>query len=331
MIIYMTTKKYIRSLMLLGSFLLLSLASVSASASTTKCTIPPRSTLQTPAGIRFDPSLPIGTELWRGTLQSGTDTDAMCSGGNGMVTFKGTGVKRADQSYDTGIPGIGYRVHFLTAGCQAPAFWPVECGGIFAARVGAATIEVVLFKTGEIPPEGGSLSGDFLEWTYEGYRLISYAWTGSLAITPKAPTCAPAQPLYNIDLGRIPRSTFTGIGSVSRSQPLTIELQCTGDSRTSVTVRGTLTDSTNPANRSTSLTLASNSIASGIAIQILKGGVALGYGADSRTNGNPNQWLAGTTQAGIFRIPLEARAVQTGATVGAGSFNGRATYTMSYE
>jgi type 1 fimbria pilin len=93
----------------------------------------------------------------------------------------------------------------------------------------------------------------------------------------------------------------------------------------------TLTDQTNPANQSNTLSLSASSTASGIGIQVLNGNTVISYGPDSSVVGNPNQWLAGSTGNGTFNIPLTARYAQTAPTVKPGTANGIATFTMSYQ
>jgi len=136
-------------------------------------------------------------------------------------------------------------------------------------------------------------------------------------------------------MGSVPVNSFSGVGSSSPiTPPFPIDLACSGgDPGTSVKVYATLTDNTNPGNTSQVLSLTSDSTAQGVGIQVLKNGTVLGYGPDASTPGNTNQWEAGVVNVGTnnFRIPLQARYVQTGPNVTPGIANGRATFTMSYQ
>lgn len=67
--------------------------------------------------------------------------------------------------------------------------------------------------------------------------------------------------------------------------------------------------SVNPANRSSSLSLASGSLAAGAV----------------------NQRMAGTLAGGAMRVRLTARHVRTSGTLVPGSVDGKATFTMSYQ
>ena len=74
----------------------------------------------------------------------------------------------------------------------------------------------------------------------------------------------------------------------------------------------TLTDATNPANRSATLSLASGSTAAGVGLQILRGGSTLvNFGPDSPEAGDANQWYFGTSINGPMTIPLGVRYIQT--------------------
>jgi type 1 fimbria pilin len=155
-------------------------------------------------------------------------------------------------------------------------------------------------------------------------------FSGDLQI--KAPTCAAAAQTQNVELGSIPATKFTGIGTVSELKPFAINLICSGgDENVDAKLYVTLTDNTNPSNTSNTLSLTSDSQAKGVGIQVFKDSTQLGFGPDSAAVGNKNQWYAGTTGNGFFSIPLQARYVQTSQTVTPGPAKGRMTFTISYQ
>ncbi|RQO60198.1 adhesin [Variovorax sp. KBW07] len=159
-------------------------------------------------------------------------------------------------------------------------------------------------------------------------------WSAPILVTvrPAVLQCTTTTPQVAVPLGSIPKTAFSGIGSTTGTKPLNIDLMCSGgDPGDSKAISITLTDNTNPGNQSTTLSLTRDSIATGVAIQLLQGQTVIGYGPDSNLPGNPGQWSAGNSGAGVFRIPLSARYIQTGATITPGSANGRATFTMSYQ
>lgn len=147
---------------------------------------------------------------------------------------------------------------------------------------------------------------------------------------PRKPTCQVSTASLALSLGEISVRLFGGTGSVAGSTTQTLTLDCSGGTGASLDVLVTLTDQTNPANRSDLLTLTTSSTATGVALQLLHNGQVLRYGEDSSSVGNLNQWLAGSTDNGVFQIPLTARYIQTKAFIQPGTANGLATFTMSY-
>ena len=95
----------------------------------------------------------------------------------------------------------------------------------------------------------------------------------------------------------------------------------------------TISDATQPGNRSTVLSLRNDATARGIGVQVLRGnGDAVRFGADSNQVGNPGQWLAGTVTHGeaSFEVPLQARYLQTQTHVFPGTAGALATFTFAY-
>lgn len=147
---------------------------------------------------------------------------------------------------------------------------------------------------------------------------------------PRKPTCRISTPMLAMSLGTVSAHLFSGINSVAGHTTQTITLDCSGGTGAALEVLVTLTDQTNPSNRSDRLSLTSTSTAKGVALQLLHGTQLLRYGADTGSAGNPNQWLAGSTDNGLFQIALTARYIQTGGFIAPGTANGLATFTMSY-
>nr|WP_196492920.1 fimbrial protein [Burkholderia stagnalis] len=197
-----------------------------------------------------------------------------------------------------------------------------------------SAIEIELVKIGPITA-GGVITGEVLG-AFAGpgnsFQAVSFRIGGGIVVRPQVPTCRVTTPEITVPLGNMPASTFTGIGSVSPSRPFNIVLQCSGGETGTVTnVYTTLTDHTNPGNVSDTLSLAQDSGATGIGIQVLNGNTVIKYGPDSSAAGNTNQWKAGEAGNGTFTIPLTARYVQTAPKITPGTANGLATFTMSYQ
>ncbi|MCS3419781.1 type 1 fimbria pilin [Pseudomonas sp. BIGb0558] len=137
-------------------------------------------------------------------------------------------------------------------------------------------------------------------------------------------------PSVRMSLGTVSTTAFRGVGSNAGSTTENISLSCGGGDGSTRDVLITVTDQTQPANRTDVLSLAGGSTADGVALQLLRGPTLIRYGADSSAIGNPNQWLAGSTGNGTFTIPLTARYIQTGSSITPGTANGVATFTMAY-
>ncbi|CAE6845638.1 F17a-G fimbrial adhesin [Paraburkholderia nemoris] len=152
--------------------------------------------------------------------------------------------------------------------------------------------------------------------------------------TVASATCTVTTPSIAVSLGAIPLSQFTGVGATSQpSQSFNIQLQCSGQVPAQM-ILYTLTDQTDPTNVGPWLNLTPGSTAQDLGIQVqTSGGYLVGYGPDSSVVNNTNQQFGSWVQAGggMVTIPLTARYIQTGSSVRAGSANGQATFTMSYQ
>lgn len=238
--------------------------------------------------------------------------------------------------YTTGMVGVGFG---LMAQDRDGGEWKSISQGVTILRgplrPGLATwgvrVRVVFFVTGTI--SGGALYPQpFAEFRVHPEFNSPHLFTfGSIVVGPPLkPTCSVSTPSVPINLGAVAATQFRGVGSVAGSASRDIQLQCAGGTGGSQDVLLTLTDQTQPANRSDRLTLTGDSTATGVALQLLHGNAVLSYGADSNSPGNPNQWQAGSTGNGTFQIALTARYLQTEPMVHPGTANGLATFTLSY-
>ena len=245
---------------------------------------------------------------------------------------QGVGAPDADFIYPTSVAGIGIRISELNNNRYPFTPTTISSTGQWREKV---KITVELIKTGPVKA-GGTLEGAFARWTANpnGATLIEFRFTSPVKIESGLPTCNVATTNVSVPMGKVSAVTFRGKGSVSKEIPFKLQLNCAGgDSGASTNVYVTLTDATDRANRSTTLSLNGGSTATGLGVEILSGTTVLGYGADSVAPGNVNQWKAGAVSQGMstFDIPLAARYVQTATAVTAGSANAQATFTMSYQ
>ncbi|WP_241300127.1 fimbrial protein [Burkholderia stabilis] len=286
--------------------------------------------------VSFNPNVPDGTIIFR------KEIDLTSTGGRlecyhyyevplrwlntvGPLTSK-------RQFYQTSIPGVAMAI---TTGAYT---WPrteYRMGPFTASFDYSARLTITLAKIGKITA-GGVITGEVGRMdTYYSIAyppVASYRFGRGIVIDPQVPTCRVTTPAITVPLGNVRASTFTGVGSVSTGQPFNIVLECAGGETGTVTnVYTTLTDHTNPGNVSDTLSLAQDSGATGIGIQVLNGSTVIKYGPDSSAAGNTNQWKAGEAGNGTFTIPLTARYVQTAPKITPGSANGLATFTMSYQ
>ncbi len=235
--------------------------------------------------------------------------------------------------FRTGVAGVGFGVvaqdegDWQTVGTgtsimRGPIYPPHPSWGVRG--------RVFFFVTG--PITGGVLLPRNLAslklYTDNNRHLINLG--ASLIGPPRPPTCTVSTPSLNMDLGIVPNREFTGVGSSAGSASATIELQCADGTGAQAEVLVTLTDQTEPGNRSNQLSLLPTSTARGVALQLVHNGTAVAYGADSNALGNLNQWRAGSTDNGTFQIQLTARYLQTAPVIAPGTAMGVATFTLSY-
>ena len=319
------------------------LGTVPSIARAQACSDPGIATFSVPASILVDPTVPVGSLLTRISLSGTFVKGSTCtSSGPTMFYWQGAGGYLGNNLYDSGIPGIGMRfVNVATWPGSASSFTtypPVPTGDSTTADtpLGLSPFYLDLVKTGPITSGGTLPAGVFGKMTGgsspSGDLWQSYEWSTPLVIQLLKPTCSVATSSITVPLSAVSLSSFKGVGTTSPATPFNITLQCSGSiDGGSTTVYVTLTDQTNQVNLSTTLSLSTDSTATGVGIQVLNGTSVISYGPDADTIGNTNQWSAGSAENGTFRIPLTARYVQTAPSVTPGSANGRATFTMSYQ
>lgn len=134
---------------------------------------------------------------------------------------------------------------------------------------------------------------------------------------------------YNVGvtLPAVKTSVLASVGSTAGDTGFNFTLSCTAGSTAYVT----LTDNQLTTNTGNLLTLAPQSTASGVALQILYNGSAVNFGPASSLPGNIGQFSTNTaTPSGTLNIPFTVRYIRTGALV-PGTVKAVATVTMSYQ
>lgn len=284
----------------------------------------------------FNPNVADNTVLYSGTHdfipENGSPTGWRCL--LQRVNYGSLGNPGPYQTLSTPLNGIGLRMRYPGFGPGAQ-WWPYSELNQATGTSEGSTLQLIveLVKVGPITA-GGTLNGQVAaHWFQSSAVKAREFYIDNAPIRPLVPTCSLRDSHIPVSLNKVDISRFKGIGSASDDQPFHVGLSCAGGNAGTVTnIYATLTDATDPTNRGDTLTLATGSTAKGVGIQIRKDGTVLKYGADSRELNNPNRWSAGPAAAnGLYDIALTARYVQTETHIDAGTANGRATITMSYQ
>ncbi|CAB5511060.1 hypothetical protein LMG26857_00344 [Achromobacter anxifer] len=293
-----------------------------------------------PAELELDPNAANGEVLWSSTFVPPVLKVGLCSSsGESTLTFRAAQESGQPEGvYSSGIPGVGARFKAKFRNCPQ-GYWPVVCITTLKEDPGPIELYIELIKIGPFRPTVVSCCGPpvaLLDLPYPEAAYVAFTYAGRVSVIMKRqPTCSfPSNSSIQASLATVSAGSFRGVGSTSPERPFKIDLTCKGgDGVTPMDAYVTLTDATDPGNRSNALTLSPESGAKGVGVEVLSGTTVLGYGADSNELGNPGQWKAGTVSPGtsVFSIPLTARYVQTESVVTPGTANARATFTMSYQ
>ncbi|WP_160172267.1 fimbrial protein [Cupriavidus sp. SK-3] len=294
-------------------------------------------------GIKF-PSSTAGDDYVAAIDDAGCQIDAIVVTPRGRVvpgvTYQGQNGPAA--VFETGIPGIGYALETrninrpsVSIGAEPTVFPAGPTGssgwGYFQKVTLVATGSV---PTGNyrVPAQTTSTLGAMLNGTVVSNRLS--LGIGALSITVTAKACTITSGATNtVVMPQLVTYSLKVVGDVSaaKSAPFSLGLKCDAG----VSVYATLTDATNPANTGNILSLAKNSTATGLGIQIMKQGTnsPLNFGPDSAAKGNTNQWLVAKSAAsgGVISVPFEARYIKTAETIKPGAMSALSTITFSYQ
>lgn len=133
-----------------------------------------------------------------------------------------------------------------------------------------------------------------------------------------------------IDFGELSTSDFSAVGSTTSTISSMINLQCDPN----VEINVTLSDQTDPSNRTDIVGLTAASTARGLGVQVVNPGAGKSYwlGPDDASNHGINQVLLGLSgsNGGAFNFPLGFRFVRTGEMT-AGTATALVGVTMSYQ
>ncbi len=238
-------------------------------------------------------------------------------------------------AYSTNVPGIAYQI--MLEGLSEQTF-PHDYYLASAASGNTTSwyknwtgITVNLIKTAPVVSNGpldvglysqivvaGRPSDWYFRFSISGGRIVSR-------------TCSVAERSRNItvNLGRVPRDDFSGIGSTSaREEPFEIEIACQRapgslQSTVSMTMDATRPTAGRPGVMDVNPLGAPLIAARGIGIQVLDG--------QRRPVQFGRATQVGESKDGSYILPFVARYMQTGTAVRPGTANGTATITLTYQ
>lgn len=292
-----------------------------------------------PGGYAFGPSAGHAMRCtyieWPFQYYAGSQIRLLSTANSGR-TFNSGGVNMP--VYNTSVPGVGFammakdpnypfkavsqnQVELYGRTNNKPQFWGLD-GRVFFVATGAISPGTIASQ------QIASFIVSDADISSPGFHSVVLSAV-SISL-PAKPTCRVTTTALTMPLGQVPIRSFGAIGSTVGSVSQNISLSCTGGGGGTRDVFITVTDQTQPSNRSSTLTLSSESTAKGVAVQMLRNGTLISYGADSATVGNQNQWSVGSMGNGTVTVPLSARYVRTEQGISPGIANARATFTMAY-
>jgi type 1 fimbria pilin len=284
--------------------------------------------LSFPASIASARNASVGMVLQSASQAVGINASGLTCNVQKAMTVNGTPVPGDPSTFQTNVPGIGVRFYITSnwnnSWVQVPVTQSLPPNnGEFAHYTRADLVVTGPVGSGTLtalPSMTVTISGDCLTTS----STTQYLNAGSVIVSS---TCSVTTPSVDVSLPKAFSPDLSADGATTGAAPFTLGVNCAAG----VTVNVTLTDASDPSNRSTTLSLAPGSSASGVGLQILNGATVIAYGPDSATAGNVNQWSAGTAPGGPMQIPLTARYVRTTGRLVPGSVKGTATFTMSYQ
>lgn len=239
----------------------------------------------------------------------------------------GTPVAGFEKTYSTNVSGIGVRFYSTQGWGGGWELGPVDTNyNVPPSSSSIFKVSAELIITG---PVGAGVLTSLPSLDIGMDDCYGNALRYHITIAPGsqivAGSCLVTTPSVSVTLPPVTTRNFPTVGATSGTTSFRIGLNCNPGAEVYVT----LTDSTNPGNRTAQLTPTAGSSAKGIAMQVLHNGVPVAYGPDSAEMGNINQWRVGASSS-VTEVPLTAEYISTD-TVTPGEVKGIAAFTMSYQ
>ncbi|WP_152982655.1 fimbrial protein [Stenotrophomonas humi] len=296
--------------------------------------------------VVVDASAPLNSEIARILLGHNASTQFLvtCKGetntGHIRSSLTVTRPKIAGTNlHESGIPGIGMRIQMRSVS-GSPSYLSTSVTNDYkwTPLHFVPETEIHLFRVGEIEVGRSLALGEIAEARTMGggitneLKWMTFRLMDVIQVIPQVMTCGVIKPEMQVRLPSVQAASFNGVGSTLAGEAFQIGMKCKdGVAGAKRNVHVVLTDQSNPANRSDTLSLSDGSDARGVGLQILKDTTVVRYGPDSSEASAENRWLAGSAGNGDFSIPLTARYVQTETEIQPGSVTARATFTISYD
>lgn len=288
-------------------------------------------------GSTWSSTASVTEVIWCGFLQT-CQIGTVEPGSGAISTGMTVTVDGANYAiFETGVQGVGFIMGVKDP--KGATYIPLQNGQTqtyptsgtsgYAASLGFAA-KITFVKTGKTLATGvyttQTINAGLLT-VKNNETTTAKVIINPTTITVSATGCTVLTKTANVDLGPVDIRTLPAIGSTSPSGTFNVSLFCDQQ----VSVNATLSDQTHPTNYSSSVSLTSDSTASGVGVQFLYNNSTLMLGADSPVAGNLNQFfIQTTTQAQTLNLPFEARYIRTGNIV-PGTANALAGITFSYQ
>jgi len=233
----------------------------------------------------------------------------------GVVNSRG-GYLSDNLTFDTGIPGIGYRITHPSAYLTA---YSLNNQSVRQSTF-SVTSGLVLVKTGPIMPGSVLAAGKLADWRWDdssGNTLYPESFQLGNSVTFTTPSCTLVANPINVILPAATMSAFTGIGATTGKTPFQIQLTCPAGTAVSQITMHTST----PDSHTGVVAPAGAGYATGIGVQILDG------------NSNPVTFetQSAVTPAATASIPYYAQYFQTAPAVSGGLVKATVTFDLFYQ
>jgi type 1 fimbria pilin len=283
--------------------------------------------------IVINPDLPVGGVIASKTFSrlASDTTVARCTNG-GTLRYDmllGTPVAGFSNVYSTDVKGIGIRLRNYIDASQTPYYFPyvqTVSGTRDIVIYASSYYEVELIKTDSVTGSGSLNNGQLARSYGDDGKTISSVFVPANGVTIVTPSCTVDTGSRNIavQLGKVAKSSFTGIGSTAGARLFNIQLNCSAGSGNNNTVYLRMDATPDPSGQQGVLQVSQTAgAATGVGIQVLdKASAPVKFGEDA---------LVGASKDGSYILPYTARYYQTAPNVTSGQANGVATFTINYK